>query len=119
LSLLRRYLQVARANSDLPQLFLRIRSPIRAMNHHGIIEIFKYRAAQSCLPLEGVSSYSLRHAFAMRLLRRGVGIKVIGDLLGHRSLEATCAYLRIDIDMLRTVGLPVPSTASVEGGDRA
>jgi site-specific recombinase XerD len=119
LRLLRRYLQVARANSDLPQLFLRIRSPIGAMNNHGIIEIFKYRAAQSCLPLEGASSYSLRHAFAMRLLRRGVGIKVIGDLLGHRSLEATCAYLRIDIDMLRMVGLPVPSTASVEGGDHA
>ena len=119
LDLLRRYLQIARANSDLPQLFLRVRSPIRAMNHHGVIEIFKYRVAQSGLPLDGASSYSLRHGFAMRLLRRGVGIKMIGDLLGHRSLEATCAYLRIDIDMLRVVGLPVPTIASAEGGDHA
>jgi site-specific recombinase XerD len=117
LELLRRYLEVGRADSDLPQLFLRIRSPIWAMNHHGIIEIFQYRAGQSGLPLAGVSSYSLRHAFAMRLLRRGVGIKAIGDLLGHHSLEATCAYLRIDIDMLRTVGLPVPMATSVDGGD--
>jgi integrase len=117
LRLLRRYLQVGRADSDLPQLFLRIRSPIGAINHYGIIEIFGYRAARSGLPLDGVSSYSLRHAFAMRLLRRGVSIKVIGDLLGHRSLEATCVYLRLDIDMLRTVGLPVPGIASVEGGD--
>jgi site-specific recombinase XerD len=119
LRLLRRYLQVGRADSDLPQLFLRIRSPIRAINHHGVIEIFNYRAARSGLPLDGASSYSLRHAFAMRLLRRGVGIKVIGDLLGHRSLEATCVYLRVDIDMLRTVGLPVPGIASVAGGDHA
>jgi len=44
----------------------------------------------------------------MRLLRRGVGIKAIGDLLGHRSLEATSVYLRIDIDMLQPVALPVP-----------
>jgi len=117
LELLRRYLEVGRADSDLPQLFLRIRSPIRAMNHHGIIEIFQYRAGRSGLPLAGVSSHSLRHAFAMRLLRRGSGIKAIGDLLGHRSLEATCAYLRIDIDMVRTVGLPVPLAISVEGGD--
>jgi site-specific recombinase XerD len=87
------------------------------MSPCGIIEIFQYRAGQSGLPLAGVASYSLRHAFAMRLLRRGVGIKAIGDLLGHRSLEATCAYLRIDIDMLRTVGLPVPMAASIEGGD--
>jgi integrase/recombinase XerD len=117
LGLLRRYLEVGRAESDLPELFLRIRSPIWAMSPCGIIEIFQYRAGQSGLPLAGVASYSLRHAFAMRLLRRGVGIKAIGDLLGHRSLEATCAYLRIDIDMLRTVGLPVPMAASIEGGD--
>jgi len=119
LRLLRRYLQVGRADSDLPQLFLRVRSPIRPMKHYGVIEIFNDRAARSGLPLDSVSSYSLRHAFAMRLLRRGVGIKVIGDLLGHRSLEATCVYLRVDIDMLRTVGLPVPGIASFEGGDHA
>ena len=110
-------MRVGRADSDLPQLFLRIRSPIRAINHYGIIDIFNYRAARSGLPLDSASSYSLRHAFAMRLLRRGVSIKVIGDLLGHRSLEATCVYLRVDIDMLRTVGLPVPGIASVAGGD--
>ena len=91
----------------------------RAINHYGIIDIFNYRAARSGLPLDSASSYSLRHAFAMRLLRRGVGIKVIGDLLEHRSLEATCVYLRVDIDMLRTVGLPVPGIASVAGGDHA
>jgi integrase len=119
LRLLRRYLRVGRPDSDLPQLFLRIRSPIRAINHYGVIDIFYYRATRSGLPLDGASSYSLRHAFAMRLLRRGVGIKMIGDLLGHRSLEATCVYLRVDIDMLRTVGLPVPVIASVAGGDHA
>jgi integrase/recombinase XerD len=49
----------------------------------------------------------------MRLLRRGVGIKAIDDLLGHRSLEATCVYLRVDIDMLRSA----PGIAAVRGGD--
>ena len=114
LRLLRRYLEVARPTSDLPQLFLRIRSPIKALKHYGVIEVFNYRAVKSGLPLDGVSSYSLRHTFAMRLLRRGVGVKAIGDLLGHRSLEATCVYLRVDTDMLRTVALPVP--APVNGG---
>lgn len=49
----------------------------------------------------------------MRLLRQGVGIKAIGDLLGHHSLEATCVYLRIDTDMLRAVALPVPGITTV------
>jgi integrase/recombinase XerD len=115
LRILRRYLEDARPSSDLPQLFLRVRSPIVALKHYGVIEVFNYRSARSGLPIDWASSYSLRHAFAMRLLRRGVGIKAIGDLLGHRSLEATCVYLRIDIDMLRTVALPVPFVASNPG----
>lgn len=117
--LLRRYLVAGRPISDLPQLFLRIRSPIKALKNHGVIEIFYYRAEKSGLPLGEVSSYSLRHSFAMRLLRRGVGIKAIGDVLGHRSLEATCAYLRVDIDMLRKVALPMPAITVAEGGVHA
>jgi integrase len=112
--LLRRYLQVARPVVDLPQLFLRIRSPIKALRHYGVIDVFRYRVLKSGLALDGASSYSLRHSFAMRLLRRGVGVKAIGDLLGHRSLEATCVYLRVDTDMLRTVALPLPEP--VHGG---
>lgn len=113
LRLLRRYLRSGRPECDLPQLFLRIRSPIAAMKNYGVCEVFYYRARHSGLSLDGTSSYSLRHAFAMRLLRRGVGVKAIGDLLGHHSLEATCVYLRIDVDMLRTVALPVPGIHSI------
>ena len=116
LRLLRRYLQSGRSNSDLSHLFLRMRSPIKPLKHYGVIDVFAYRAEKSGLSLGRASSYSLRHAFAMRLLRRGVGVKAIGDLLGHRSLEATCAYLRADIDMLRTVALPLPQLMGVEGG---
>lgn len=50
----------------------------------------------------------------MRLLRRGVGVKAIGDVLGHRDLESTCVYLRLDIDSLRDVALEVPASNSTE-----
>ena len=107
--LLRRYLDEGRPGTRRPELFLRTRSPAGAMTHHSVGDLFHKRARQSGLPLRGASSYSLRHAFAMRLLRRGVGVKAIGDLLGHHSLDSTCVYLRIDVDMLRTVALPVPT----------
>lgn len=106
--LLRRYLD-ERPSIHRPELFLRTRSPAGSLTHYSVGDLFHKRAQQSGLPLQGASPYSLRHAFAMRLLRRGVGVKAIGDLLGHHSLESTCAYLRIDIDMLRTVALPVPT----------
>jgi site-specific recombinase XerD len=93
-------------------LFPTARSPIAALTNWGVCNVFNKRARESGLPLDGVSSYALRHSFAMRLLRQGVGVKTIGDLLGHHSLESTCVYLRIETDMLRTVALAVPVSAA-------
>ena len=45
----------------------------------------------------------------MHLLRRETPLKTIGDLLGHRSVESTGVYLRLQIDDLRDVALPVPT----------
>ncbi len=108
LRLLRRYLQCGRPKSSHGQLFLRARRPSGPLKHTAVCDLFTKRARESGLPLEGHSTYSLRHGFAMRLLERGVGVKAIGDLLGHRSLESTCVYLRLDMKALRTVALPVP-----------
>ncbi|HWK32293.1 MAG TPA: tyrosine-type recombinase/integrase [Hyphomicrobium sp.] len=108
MTLLRGYIKHEREASPIPYLFLRVRRPAGPLMHYGVGDIFHTRAAQSGLPLEGYSSYSLRHSFAMRLLQRNVGVKAIGDLLGHRSLEATCVYLRLDTAALRAVGLPLP-----------
>jgi integrase/recombinase XerD len=110
-NVLQQYLRHGRAASEHPELFLRVRSPAGPLRNYAVLEIFEKRARMSGLPLAGNSSYCLRHAFAMRLLRRGVGVKAIGDLLGHHSLEATCVYLRIDIDLLREAALSVPACA--------
>ena len=112
--LLRRYLYNWRYESPSPELFLRARRPFGSLRHYAVCDAFYKRAAESGLPLEGYSSYSLRHSFAMRLLQRGVGVKAIGDLLGHRSLEATCVYLRLDVAALRAVALPLPSVRTLE-----
>jgi integrase len=112
LGLLRQYLRRDRADSPIPQLFLRFRRPTGGLSHYAVCDVFYKRADQSGLPLEGHSSYCLRHSFAMRLFQRRVGVKAIGDLLGHRSLEATCVYLRLDASALRPVALPVPSGRS-------
>jgi integrase/recombinase XerD len=112
LRVLKRYLRGGRPGSAHPQLFLRGRTPAGSLEHTALSDIYEKRAKLSELPLEGSSSYSLRHAFAMRLLERGVGIKAIGDLLGHHTLESTCVYLRLQTEALREVGLPIPPPAA-------
>ena len=117
LRILRRYLHHGRPVCAHRKLFLRVRCPSGALKHTAVCDLFAKRARQCGLPPGRYSAYSLRHAFAMRLLERGVGVKAIGDLLGHRSLESTCVYLRLDIKALRAVALPVPhSTGMQEDG---
>jgi site-specific recombinase XerD len=110
---MRRYLREGRHSaSGQQELFLRVRRPAGALKHTAVCDIFQKRARECGLPPGRYSAYSLRHGFALRLLERGVGVKAIGDLLGHRSLESTCVYLRLDTEALRTVALPVPRSTS-------
>jgi site-specific recombinase XerD len=44
-------------------------------------------------------------------LREGTSLKTIGDLLGHRSTESTCVYLRLAVEDLREVALNLPAAA--------
>lgn len=105
---LQRYLHGGRPATDRPELFLRVIAPAGALTHGAIAEAFRRHVRRSGLPLQGASPYCLRHSFAMRLLEREVGVKAIGDLLGHHSLEATSVYLRLHMDALRDVALPLP-----------
>ncbi len=105
---LQRYLCEGRPVGSRPELFPRLIAPAGALTRGAIAEAFQRHVRRSGLPLSGASPYGLRHGFAMRLLERDVGVKAIGDLLGHRSLEATSVYLRLQIDALRDVALPLP-----------
>lgn len=89
-------------------LFIRGRCPGGALQRTGVGDLFRKRMRLAGLPDCGKHVYRLRHTLAMRLLSRGVGVKAIGDVLGHRSFYGTAAYLRLDVSMLRGVALPVP-----------
>ena len=45
----------------------------------------------------------LRHACAGHLLARGLSLKEIADHLGHRSLDSTRIYAKVDLQGLREV----------------
>ena len=46
-------------------------------------------------------AHRFRHTFATRLINRGENIKVIQDLLGHRSLQSTERYAHVNETTLR------------------
>jgi site-specific recombinase XerD len=57
-------------------------------------------------PLAG--AYLLRHTVASRLVRRGTSLKEVADLLGHRCLDTTTIYAKLDVPALSEVALPWP-----------
>lgn len=50
-----------------------------------------------------VSCHTFRHSYATHLLERGVDLRVIQGLLGHRSLRATFVYLQLTPGILKSV----------------
>ena len=102
------YLHDGRPQVTFRQLFLRVRAPIGPLKSTGVHDAFRGCVKRSGLKLPFTGIHCLRHSYAMHLLRQGTSLKTIGDLLGHRTAESTCVYLRLAIEDLREVALDVP-----------
>jgi integrase len=57
-------------------------------------------------------THALRHTAATRLYCRGARLKEVADLLGHRSLDTTAVYTKVDLPRLAAVALPWPEVKS-------
>lgn len=102
------YLQRARPASSCRQIFLRWRAPIAPLSLPGMANTLRRASQTAGVTLKAAGFRCLRHSLALRLLRQGASTKDIGDIFGHRHTTSTSAYLRLDVDDLRQVALPVP-----------
>jgi integrase/recombinase XerD len=102
------YLRHARPPSVEREVFLRVRAPVGSLKPTAVTEAFQGWSRRSNLPIPYQGPHCLRHSLAVHLLRQGAPLKAIGDLLGHRSLESTCVYLRLHVEDLRDVALNLP-----------
>lgn len=106
------YLKNFRPTQAMRQLFLRIRAPHGALKPTAFADVFGWAIRRSGLDLPYRNAHCLRHSYAVHLLRQGVSVKGIGDVLGHRDQESTCVYLRLAVDDLRKVALELPPCSS-------
>jgi integrase/recombinase XerD len=109
-----RYLEEARPPSAHREVFLRIQAPHRPFKYGSILNcVTSARLRTAGIAPQGRKGpHAFRHARAVSLLRSGVPLKIIGDVLGHTSAAATGQYLKLATEDLRTVGLELPSVVS-------
>lgn len=103
------YLRDGRPESTCRRVFLSSRAPFEGLASHGNVSIIVQRAIECAgLDLDVTGSHQLRHALAVDLLRQGLSLTEIGQMLRHRSPEATRRYAKVDLGSLREVALPWP-----------
>ena len=100
------------------QVFLRLKAPGGPLKTTAVIGAFQGWSARSGLEIPFKGVHCIRHSYALHLLRQGVPLKTIGDVLGHRSPKSTAVYLRLATEDLRTVALPVPAPIDVRQEER-
>ncbi|MEN8739862.1 MAG: site-specific integrase [Phaeobacter gallaeciensis] len=104
-----RYLQGGRPDTDARTIFVRSRAPNQAMKAGGLYGVVKRRLAAAGIELSGKRGpHIFRHARAVSMLRASTPRKIIGDVLGHRSLEATAPYLKLATEDLRAIAIDLP-----------
>ncbi|MGH9436317.1 MAG: tyrosine-type recombinase/integrase [Terriglobia bacterium] len=97
------YLRKGRPQCDCRHLFVTLNPPYRPVSSASLWTLISRRMNALGLQCRRKCPHALRHARATRLLQQGASFKEIADLLGHRSLESTGIYAKVDLGALRSV----------------
>jgi integrase len=98
-----RYVREVRPRCSHRAVFLTIKAPFRPLSGNSISAMVRMRLTEQGVKLNRVGAHCLRHACASQLLDAGFTLKEIADHLGHRSMNSTRIYTKIDLRGLRQV----------------
>lgn len=100
------YLTDVRPATSLRSVFLSCKAPRRGIRPDLVSDVT--RRACDRAGLRRVGAHRLRHTLATEMLRRGVKLVDIGQVLRHRDLATTALYAKVDLASLRSIALPWP-----------
>lgn len=91
--------RLVKANDSNPKFFYSQKSKSDGFTPNTLAQFFHYLYKRA--GIDGASSHSGRRSFATAISSRGVSIKVLQKLLGHKNIQTTSVYIYASDDMLR------------------
>lgn len=106
------YLRHGRPTTPYRELFLEHNAPYRPLQTASAITHMVQRLLKKAgIERRSSGAHLFRHTVASQLINRGASFKEIADILGHRSLQTTGIYAKLDLEALSRVALPWPGGA--------
>jgi site-specific recombinase XerD len=103
------YLRRDRPRSSSRRVFLSLKAPFCALRGSTVSHIVERAVSRSGLKPPFSGAHLLRHSLATNLLRKGVTLQEIAEVLRHRSTATTQIYAKVDIQALRSLAQPWPT----------
>ncbi len=101
------YLRHGRPPHQHRRVFLTLTNPARTFQAATVTATVRRNLVRAGIPLGRLTgAHMLRHTAASRMINRGASFKDVADVLGHRSLQTTGIYAKLDLDALAGVALP-------------
>jgi integrase/recombinase XerD len=94
--------------SSVKHIFLRDNMPYEPITSGAIRHRIRHYARVAGISTKVIGAHAFRHSHASRQVDAGANVKVVSDILGHRSSSSTSVYVRVALKRLRAVALPVP-----------
>jgi site-specific recombinase XerD len=101
------YLRNGRPHHQDRRVFFTLTDPARTIQAAAVSAIVRRNLERAGIPLGRLAgAHMLRHTAASRMVNGGASFKEVADVLGHRSLQTTGIYAKLDLDALAGVALP-------------
>jgi len=116
------YILHARPSSELPYTFLRERRPYdnlgRGAAGANIIRRYQCKSNPDRKSGDGKTFHAFRRTAGTRLIKAGVPLSTIAQILGLRNLDTTQRYISLNDEMLRVCCMDISKYATVKEGLR-
>lgn len=91
-------------------VFVRVRAPHQPLTSGGVTDVVSRAASRA--GLAHVTAHQLRHTVATRMVRAGVPLPEISQVLRHHQLSTTAIYAKLDRESLRCLAHHWPGETS-------